>query len=301
VVMCLWNGKAGFAEFVANRFVGIKVHLPIVVVVTVRPNRKHRPRKRKVSKHRWCQAGRIRRSSRGWGSLRGSTDFERHLCVGRAGFTLHAGTRAGGADAAGREALLKYILRPAVAQERIVPGRDGLVRIVLKRAFSDGTIAVDLDPLSLLSRLAASVPYPRFHTVRYGGVLASASKVRPKIAPKPPSPASDGVPGEPVCVHTAWDRDAAPPDAAPARRGPYRPWAELLKRTFAFDVLTCHSQRCLGRMKLVALLTEQGRELRRCLRAMQEPTELPAQAPARGPPYWHSRALRRKELGDHAA
>jgi Putative transposase len=109
-----------------------------------------------------------------------NTDFERPLCVGRDGSTLHAATRAGGADLAGREALLTYILRPAVAQERIIPGKDGLVRITLKRAFLDGTIAIDVDPLSLLCRLAAAVPYPRFHTVRYNGVLASASKLRPK-------------------------------------------------------------------------------------------------------------------------
>ncbi|RYZ68637.1 MAG: hypothetical protein EOP08_00015 [Proteobacteria bacterium] len=31
---------------------------------------------------------------------------------------------------------------------------------------------------ALLSRLAASVPAPRFHTVRYAGVLAAASKLR---------------------------------------------------------------------------------------------------------------------------
>ena len=53
--------------------------------------------------------------------------------------------------------------RAAIAQERITRGPDGLVRIGLKRPFSDGTVAVDLDPLSLLSRLAASVPPPRLH------------------------------------------------------------------------------------------------------------------------------------------
>ena len=67
------------------------------------------------------------------------------------------------------------LLRPAVAQERVTRGPDGLVRIALKKAFADGTVAVDLDPLSLLSRLAAAVPAPRFHTVRYAGVLASAT------------------------------------------------------------------------------------------------------------------------------
>jgi len=33
-----------------------------------------------------------------------------------------------------------------------------------------------MDPLSLLCRLAASVPPPRHHTVRYAGVLAGASE-----------------------------------------------------------------------------------------------------------------------------
>jgi hypothetical protein len=129
--------------------------------------------------------------------------FERPLCVALDGFppsgitkrvTLHAATRAGGHDEAGREALLKYILRPSVAQERVTRGPDGLVRITLKKPFSDGTVAVDLDPLSLLSRLAASVPAPRLHTVRYAGVLASASKLRPRLAPKPavaPKPMAD--------------------------------------------------------------------------------------------------------------
>ena len=82
--------------------------------------------------------------------------FERPLSVALDGFTLHAATRAGGLDEAGREALLKYILRPAVAQERIARGSEGLVRIALKKAFSDGTVAVELDPLSLLSRMAPS-------------------------------------------------------------------------------------------------------------------------------------------------
>ncbi len=35
---------------------------------------------------------------------------------------------------------------------------DGLMRIAPKKPFSDGTVAVDLDPLSLLCRLVAVVP-----------------------------------------------------------------------------------------------------------------------------------------------
>jgi hypothetical protein len=78
------------------------------------------------------------------------------------------------------------VLRPPIAQESLLPRPDGLVRITLKKAYTDGTVAVDMDPLSLLCRLATSVPPPRFHTVRYAGVLAAASPWRPRIAPKPP-------------------------------------------------------------------------------------------------------------------
>lgn len=74
-------------------------------------------------------------------------------------------------------------LRPPLATERLLPGPDGLVRIALKKPFSDGTVADDLDPLSLLCRLLALVPAPRFHTVRYFGVLSAASKWRPLIVP----------------------------------------------------------------------------------------------------------------------
>ena len=79
--------------------------------------------------------------------------YDKPLCVSLDGFTLHAATRAGALDSAGREALLRYVLRPPVAQERVEQRADGRVRITLKKAYTDGTIAVDMDPLSLRCRL----------------------------------------------------------------------------------------------------------------------------------------------------
>ena len=61
------------------------------------------------------------------------------------GFTLHTATRAGALDSAGRGALLRYVLRPPVAQERVEQRPDGLVRIRLKKAYTHGTIAVDME------------------------------------------------------------------------------------------------------------------------------------------------------------
>ena len=205
--------------------------------------------------------------------------FDKPLCASKDGFTLHAATRAGALDVMGREALCKYVLRPAVAQERITHGPDGLVRIALKKPFADGTVAVDLDPLSLLSRLAASVPPPRLHTIRYAGVLAPASKLRARIVPKPAAPAND--------VDAPSGEPAEPRQSGGSR---YRPWADLLKRCFGLDVLECPS--CKGRMKLLAMVTE-PKSIRRMLRHLGEPTEPPVREPARGPPYWKSRVLRR--------
>lgn len=209
--------------------------------------------------------------------------YDKPLCASLDGFTLHAATRAGALDAEGREALLRYVLRPPIAQERVELRPDGLVRIALKRAYSDGTVAVDMDPLSLLSRLAAAVPPPRFHTVKYAGVLASASPWRARIAPPPkPLDAADAC-GE-----------AAAPTRRPNGKGRYWPWADLLRRTFAIDVLECPS--CKGRMKLVAMVTD-AQNIARYLTALGEPTTVPERSPSRGPPFWSSTVLRRKALG----
>jgi len=108
------------------------------------------------------------------------------LSVTELGFSLHAATIAGAEDARGREALVRYALRPPIAQERLKILPDSLVRIELKRPFSDGTVAIDLDPLSLLCRLAASVPPPACHLVHYSGILGAASKLRPLVVPAPP-------------------------------------------------------------------------------------------------------------------
>ena len=208
--------------------------------------------------------------------------YDKPLCASLDGFTLHAATRAGALDTAGREALLRYVLRPPVAQERIEPQEDGLIAITLKRPYADGTVAVVMDPLSLLCRLAMSVPPPRYHTVKYGGVLASASPLRSRIAPK-------------AVLPIAQVEDGQPP--VPLRRSTYRPWAELLKRTFDIDVLSCPS--CGGRMKLLALVID-SKSVARYLRAIGEPTDVPCRSPSRGPPWWRSFVLRRKAVGSVA-
>jgi hypothetical protein len=128
-----------------------------------------------------------------------------------------------------------------------------------------------------------AVPPPRYHTVKYAGVLAPASPLRSRIAPVPPRrPASQ-----------VDERDAPVPE----RRSNYRPWAELLMRTFDFDVLSCPS--CGGRMRRLALVTD-SKSVARYLRAVGELTDVPRRSPSRGPPFWKSTVLRQKVLGDAA-
>ena len=99
------------------------------------------------------------------------------------GFNVHAQTRISGHDKKGRERLCRYISRPPLAQNRLEILSNGNVRLGFKRRWKDGTIAVVFEPLDLMSKLAALVPPPRMHRVRYHGVWSSHAKVRPKVTP----------------------------------------------------------------------------------------------------------------------
>jgi hypothetical protein len=218
---------------------------------------------------------------------RPGTEVTSPLSVSDLGFSLHARTRAGGDDTRAREALVKYVLRPPLASEHVQLAPDGTVRLRLKKPFRDGTVAVLLDGLALLTRLCAAVPPPRLHTIRYGGVLAPGARFRPLVVPPPPTASSSAAtPSEnapsPEPPHTPPPADAAAPGHPETHRCRYRPWAELMKRTFAVDVIAC--PRCAGRMRLLALVKDKD-SVSRFLAGIGEPTLPPPLAPARAPPY----------------
>lgn len=90
---------------------------------------------------------------------------------------------------------------------------------------------------------------------------------------------------------------AAGEESKPNKTGcRYRTWAELLA-ALGIDALEC--PKCAGRMRVLRLVRE-VHDIRNKLAAMGEPTEPPARAPARGPPYWASRALRIRADADAA-
>ncbi|HEY7293569.1 MAG TPA: transposase [Dehalococcoidia bacterium] len=70
------------------------------------------------------------------------------------------------------EQFYRYLLRPAVAQDRLRLLADGGVVLTLKSAWTDGTRQLLFEPLTLLQMLAALTPRPRINLVIYHGVLA---------------------------------------------------------------------------------------------------------------------------------
>jgi hypothetical protein len=140
-----------------------------------------------------------------------------------------------------------------------------------------------MDPLSLLCRLATSVPPPRLHTIHYAG--SSARRVHGARA------SARSLPLTPPFPPTA--KNVEPEKRV--RKSGYRPWAELLERAISVDVPVCPS--CQGRLRLLAVV-KNPMSIARYLAAAGEQTEVPSRAPGHGPPYWKSQVLRRQALGD---
>jgi hypothetical protein len=112
------------------------------------------------------------------------------LCANARGFSLHAAVRWGADQRQQLEHLCRYITRPAIANERLKHNRAGDVVLQLKSAFKDGTTHVILSPLEFMQRLAALVPRPCLHLIRFHGVLAPNAKWRREIISTPPEPAT---------------------------------------------------------------------------------------------------------------
>jgi hypothetical protein len=182
------------------------------------------------------------------------------------GVDLHAAVVVPPRDRARLERLCRYALRPPVAQDRVHLTPEGQVLLDLRHPWTDGTTHLVFDPIELLERLAALTPRPRINLLLHYGVLGARSAWRSRLSGDDPSPLA---------------APAAPEAGTTARRGTNWLWAELMQRTFGFDVLEC--PRCAGRLELIALI-EDPRVIRRILNHLALPTEVPAARAARSPP-----------------
>jgi Putative transposase len=115
------------------------------------------------------------------------------LCANAHGFSLHAAVCWGADQRKELEHLCRYITRPAIANERLKRNRAGDVVLQLKSAYKDGTTHLVMARLQFMQRLAALVPRPRLHLIRFHSVLAPNAKLRSAITPSPLEPATEGL------------------------------------------------------------------------------------------------------------
>ncbi len=210
------------------------------------------------------------------------------LCAKVAGFSLHAAHAVAAGDRLALERLCRYGLRAPFAQGRLARRTDGRIVYHLRRPWphAQGATALVLEPLDLLRRLAALVPAPYSHLVRYHGAFANRSRWRPRLPPPPPPPLAL-TPGPPASDQPHRDPEAeltpTAPLAAPApattmpRRRRSLPWAQLLCRVFHLDALRC--PRCTSAMAVLALISD-PKVLTSILRHLRLPSAPPALARA---------------------
>ncbi len=182
------------------------------------------------------------------------------LCAIAQGVNVHAGVVVPAGDRAALERVVRYLLRSPLSLKRLSLRDDGAVVYRLQRPDRRGRTALVMTPLEFLARLAAILPAPRLALRRQLGVLSAGSPDRRKVVPAPPLP-----------------ERCHPTSKAPTRVR----WAELLRRVFDLDGLRC--ERCGGRMRPVALVTDPA-EAERYLRHAGQFTPIPTPARSRGPP-----------------
>jgi hypothetical protein len=207
------------------------------------------------------------RRDRSWDEPR----IEKPFTAEGEGYSIHAGVRIRKGDRAGLEKLCRYLLRPPFAAERLSLLPDGRVQYRFRRPRPDGSSHVLLDPLDFMARLASLVPPPRFHLVRYHGILGPHHAKRRKVVPQG---------GKRRRRRRCEDPETSPElgDLAKRRR---LDWATLLKRSMGLDGRCCPA--CGGRLDFDGCVEEPD-EIRAWLRDHGEPEDPPSLSPARPPP-----------------
>jgi hypothetical protein len=183
-------------------------------------------------------------------------EFTGPRCAALAGITLHADVCVPARDRRRLERLCRYAARPPLSTERLSRREDGRLQYRLRHRWRDGTTHMLFEGVELVERLAALVYPPRFHTVRYHGILASGASCRDRVIPRAAtSPAGADAEARRTADHpggeTAGPRPSAEGSSAASDRR--LSWAELMQRVFAVDVLEC--PRCRGRLRILAVIT----------------------------------------------
>jgi hypothetical protein len=156
--------------------------------------------------------------------------------------------------------------------------RDGSIVGEFRKPWQSGQLAVVMDPMTFISRLAAQVPPPRFHLLSYYGVLAPAAARREEIVPGHQvgegSAQQSCIASSAAACSSSTGREKTKAKLSQPER---LAWAELVKRVYPEDVLACP---CGGRRRGLAMVFDPV-SIERVLRHPGLPHERPARAPPR--------------------
>lgn len=184
-------------------------------------------------------------------------DGDKPRCARREGCSLHANVALPAHARGQREHLCRYLLRPPLARERLTESSGGQLLYELPHPRRDGATHLSLDPLELIDKLSVLIPSPRFHLLRFHGLLAPHAAWRSQIIPSVREDVDQEVGSAATGLRPVAGTDA-PRSSGPAGLS----WAALMKRVFALDVLLCPS--CGARRRIVGVYPG-GHKLRELL------------------------------------
>jgi hypothetical protein len=153
-----------------------------------------------------------------------------------------------------------------LADDRLSRNAKGQVVLRLKSTYGAGTTHIVMQPQEFMQRLAALVPRPRLHLIRFHGALAPHAKLRAAIIPQP--------------VHN----DSAPVHEHAHSQAARMSCAQLLRGVFDIDVERCA---CGGKLKIIAAI-ENPFVIVRILTHLGLPARAPTRSPARSVPLIHA-------------
>lgn len=185
------------------------------------------------------------------------------------GFSVHNTVTVEPEDPAATERLARYLLRPPLSLDRMSRTPEGTVIYRRKASSRFGRAETPFDPMDFLARLLMHIPQPKLHTVRYYGHYSSVARAR-RCAPQ------RGEADEALDVASTAE---LPPTAE--RRRLRRAWAQMIRRIYEVDPLTCS---CGERMRILSFILE-PRVITKILQHLA-PGETPPHraAPQRAPP-----------------
>jgi len=140
--------------------------------------------------------------------------------------------------------------------------------MILKKKWKDGTTHMEFNPMELMEKLAALVPYPRIHTIRFHGIMAPHAKNRSKVAKSRKDIREEAE------KNIKKNNSAETPEVKEYKMT----WARMLKRVFNVDVEVC--SHCGGKTKIIGPVLEKS-AVRKILKHSGADPDPPEISPAR--------------------